>query len=252
MIGTSVSLWGTQLLSLSFALLLSTAIGFERQLKSKSAGMRTHALVGTGAALFMVVSKFGFDDVLVKDLVRLDPSRVAAQIVSGIGFIGAGLVFVRRNKVRGLTTAASIWLTAGVGTAAGAGLIIPAVFVTLTHFLVVFLYPFVVSRTRLGNLNDHTIHVRYLDGVGALRVIMLTCTELGFAIMGFTTQAGDNRTLNRVLGETPTDDDGATDAGEVTVEVELEINGTTPISVLIHRLGSLTGVRGLSIDDDAE
>ncbi|WP_230854933.1 MgtC/SapB family protein [Arthrobacter terrae] len=252
MIGSSAALWGTQLLSLSFALLLSTAIGFERQLKSKSAGMRTHALVGTGAALFMVVSKFGFDDVLVKDLVRLDPSRVAAQIVSGIGFIGAGLVFVRRNKVRGLTTAASIWLTAGVGTAAGAGLIIPAVFVTLAHFLVVFLYPFIVSRTRLGNLNEHVIHVTYLDGIGALRVIMLTCTELGFAIMGFTTRAGEDSTLSRVLGKTPTADDGTTDAGDVTVEVELEINGTTPISVLTHRLGSVAGVRGLSIDDDAE
>ncbi|HSU71258.1 MAG TPA: MgtC/SapB family protein [Micrococcaceae bacterium] len=251
MIGASVSLWGIQLFGLFVALLLSTAIGVERQLKSKSAGMRTHALVGTGAALFMVISKYGFDDVLLTNLVRLDPSRVAAQIVSGIGFIGAGLVFVRRNKVRGLTTAASIWLTAAVGTAAGGGLIIPAVFVTMAHFLVVYLYPFIVQRTRLGQLNEHTIQVRYVDGVGALRGIMLTCTELGFAIQGFTTRHGEDETLHGVLGET-TSTAAIADGQETTVEVELELNGTSPVNLLAHRLAEMDGVRGLSIDDQPE
>ena len=93
-----------QLLCLTAAFILSTAVGLERQVRQKSAGMRTHTLVGLGAALFMVISKFGFDDVLAADLIRLDPSRMAAQIVSGIGFIGAGVVFTRRNRVRGLTT----------------------------------------------------------------------------------------------------------------------------------------------------
>ena len=249
MLGTSWTLWGVQLFGLFVALLLSTAIGFERQLKSKSAGMRTHALVGTGAALFMVISKYGFDDVLLKDLVRLDPSRVAAQIVSGIGFIGAGLVFVRRNKVRGLTTAASIWLTAAVGTAAGGGLIIPAVFVTLAHFLVVFLYPVIVRRTRLGQVNEHTVQVRYVDGVGALRGIMLTCTELGFAIEGFTMRSGGDETLHGVLGETA---NNVVEGGETTVEVELELNGRTPVNLLAHRLAEMDGVRGLSVDDQPE
>jgi putative Mg2+ transporter-C (MgtC) family protein len=82
--------WWQMLLYLAVAVVLSTAIGTERQLKNKSAGMRTHSLVGLGAALFMVVSKYGFNDVLAVDLIRLDPSRVAAQTVSGIGFIGAG------------------------------------------------------------------------------------------------------------------------------------------------------------------
>lgn len=251
MIGSSLTLWGTQVLGLFLALILSTAIGFERQLKSKSAGMRTHALVGTGAALFMVISKYGFDDVLVKDLVRLDPSRVAAQIVSGIGFIGAGLVFVRRNQVRGLTTAASIWLTAAVGTAAGAGLVVPAVFVTLAHFLVVYLYPYIVQRTRLGRLNEHTIQVRYLDGTGALRRIMLSCTELGFAIQGFTTRHGEQETLHGVLGDKSSDAVLA-QAEEIIVEVELELNGTTPISQLANRLAEIDAVRGLSVDDQPE
>ena len=109
MIFSADTQWWQMCLALAAALVLSTAIGFERQSKNKSAGMRTHAMVGLGAALFMVVSKYGFSDVLAVDLVRLDPSRLAAQVVSGIGFIGAGLVFVRRNQVRGLTTAASIW-----------------------------------------------------------------------------------------------------------------------------------------------
>ncbi len=81
--------------------------------RSKSAGLRTHALVGLGAATFMLVSKFGFDDLLGTTSVSIDPTRVAAQIVSGIGLLGAGLIFVRRDVVRGLTTASSVWLARG-------------------------------------------------------------------------------------------------------------------------------------------
>ena len=107
---------------LGLGLALSAVIGLEREIRQKSAGLRTHSLAGVGAALFMLVSKYGFSDVLRSNLVVVDPSRVAAQIVSGIGFLGAGLIFVRRDSVRGLTTAASIWVTAAVGAAAGAGL----------------------------------------------------------------------------------------------------------------------------------
>ncbi|WP_347562664.1 MgtC/SapB family protein [Clostridium sp. HBUAS56010] len=91
-------------------------IGYERKSRYKGAGMRTHAIVAMGAALMMVVSKYGF-----QDLPDFDPSRVAAQIVSGIGFLGAGVIFVKNNSVSGLTTAAGIWATAGVGMAIGAG-----------------------------------------------------------------------------------------------------------------------------------
>src|ERR1700754_2395792 len=127
----------SQLSLLGLALVLSAAIGLERELRQKSAGLRTHTLVGFAAALIMLVSKYGFTDVLGEHVV-LDPSRVAAQIVSGIGFIGGGLIFVRRDAVRGLTTAAVIWLTAAVGMAAGAGLPVLALVVTAGHFVVVF------------------------------------------------------------------------------------------------------------------
>jgi putative Mg2+ transporter-C (MgtC) family protein len=257
MIG-SLSDWETQSACLAVALVLSTAIGFERQLKSKSAGMRTHALVGLGAALFMIISKYGFNDVLTLSLVRVDPSRVAAQVVSGIGFIGAGLVFVRRNKVRGLTTAASIWLVAAVGSAAGAGLTVPAVFVTLCHFLVVYLYPFIVRHTRLGHLADHTLHVQYLPRAGALRLILLTCTQLGFAVLGFTTsnreepvssRRGDGA-LGATLGGNAAESFDA--EAESIVEVELELNGTTPVHLLVQRLSGIDHVSGVTLDDEPE
>src|SRR6202453_4995774 len=119
-----------QAAELGLALVLSAAIGLEREVRQKNAGLRTHTLVGVGAALFMLISKYGFTDVLEPGLVVLDPSRMAAQIVSGVGFLGAGLIFVRRDSVRGLTTAAGIWVTAAVGCAAGAGLLVLAAFVT--------------------------------------------------------------------------------------------------------------------------
>lgn len=106
---------------LGLGLLLSAVIGLEREVRQKSAGLRTHTLAGVGAALFMLVSKYGFSDVLRTGQVVVDPSRVAAQVVTGSGFLGAGLIFVRRDSVHGLTTAASVWVTAAVGAAAGAG-----------------------------------------------------------------------------------------------------------------------------------
>src|ERR1700754_1569420 len=130
----------SQLSLLGLALVLSAAIGLERELRQKSAGLRPHTLVGFAAALIMLVSKYGFADVL-GDHVILDPSRVAAQIVSGIGFIGGGLVFVRGDAVRGLATAAVVWVTAAIGMACGAGLAILALAVTAAHFVVVFVYP---------------------------------------------------------------------------------------------------------------
>lgn len=208
--------------------------------------MRTHSLVGLGAALFMVVSKYGFNDVLAVDLIRLNPSRVAAQTVSGIGFIGAGLVFARRNKVRGLTTAASVWLTAAVGTAAGAGLIGLALFVTLAHFLVVAV-PVIIRKTSLGDLQVDYLKVRYLDGTGALRQLLLACTQNGFQVQGFNINRGGERlggVVTRVL-----QGDFVEGVEERHVEVELEIEGSMPISELITQMSQITSVASIMADD---
>ncbi|MGO4536757.1 MgtC/SapB family protein [Leifsonia sp. 2MCAF36] len=128
----------TQLLLLLLAFALSAVIGVERERRLKSAGLRTHILVGLGSALFTLVSAYGFADL---GLTATDPSRIAAQVVTGIGFLGAGVIFVNRGNVVGLTTAASIWVTAAIGMACGAGLPIIAVVGTALHLVAVGTLP---------------------------------------------------------------------------------------------------------------
>jgi putative Mg2+ transporter-C (MgtC) family protein len=107
---------------LAAAAVLGSLIGFERERLLWAAGIRTHMLVAVGACLLMIVSAYGFQSAIQAPHVILDPSRVAAQVVSGIGFLGAGAILLRGQVVRGLTTAASIWAVAAVGLAAGGGL----------------------------------------------------------------------------------------------------------------------------------
>jgi putative Mg2+ transporter-C (MgtC) family protein len=131
--------WADVCLRLVVAGGLGAAIGFEREYREQEAGLRTHMLVAMGSALFTIVSAFGFHDVLAHSgpsvLTRLDPSRVAAQVVSGIGFLGAGAIIRNGFAVRGLTTAASLWLVAAIGMAAGASLYSGAIVATaLTLF----------------------------------------------------------------------------------------------------------------------
>lgn len=109
------------LISIFISVILGFLIGYERKLRFKEAGIRTHTIVCAGSALIMVVSKYGFGD-----SIEADASRVAAQIVSGIGFLGAGIIIYRKHEIHGLTTAAGVWATSGVGMAAGAGLYIVA------------------------------------------------------------------------------------------------------------------------------
>lgn len=118
-------------LRLVVAGILGVLIGLEREYRAKEAGYRTHFLVAVGSALLMIVSQHGFDGMLGKEGVGLDPSRIAAQIVTGIGFIGAGTIILNRQIVRGLTTAAGIWATAGIGMCAGAGMYALAISATV-------------------------------------------------------------------------------------------------------------------------
>ncbi len=116
---------------LLMAAALGSVIGFERERLSWAAGLRTHMLVCVGACLVMIVSAFGFSDILGTPNVNLDPSRMAAQVVSGIGFLGAGSILLRGEVIRGLTTAASLWAVAGIGLAVGGGLYVAAVAATI-------------------------------------------------------------------------------------------------------------------------
>ncbi|EAE7349565.1 MgtC/SapB family protein [Listeria monocytogenes] len=110
------------ILRLVVAGLLGAIIGLDREIRAKEVGFRTHFLVSLGSALIMIVSQYGFSEIATMQNVSFDPSRVAAQVVSGIGFIGAGTIIIQKKFVRGLTTAAGLWATAGIGLAIGAGM----------------------------------------------------------------------------------------------------------------------------------
>ncbi|TNC12879.1 MgtC/SapB family protein [Methylobacterium terricola] len=116
---------------LALAALLGSVVGLERERLLWAAGLRTHMLVCVGACLIMIVSAFGFSDAMGATGVVLDPSRLAAQVVSGIGFLGAGTILLRGEVVRGLTTAASLWAVAAVGLAVGGGLYVAALATTV-------------------------------------------------------------------------------------------------------------------------
>ncbi|MCT9090274.1 MgtC/SapB family protein [Streptomyces sp. ASQP_92] len=166
------------------AFLLSAAIGLEREIRQKAAGLRTYTTVGVGAALFTLVSKYGFGDVLHAGTVELDPSRVAAQIVSGVGFIGAGVIFVHRGSVQGLTTAATIWLTAAVGAAAAAGLPLLAVLATAAYFLAAYLVRPLVHRLPAMRAVASTFRIAYEQRPGLLQELMKQCERGGFTVVG--------------------------------------------------------------------
>lgn len=172
---------------LALAFGLSSLIGIEREWRQKAAGLRTHTLVGVGAALFLLVSKYGFSDIVGKD-VTLDPSRVAAQIVSGIGFIGGGLIFVRGDAVRGLTTAAAVWVTAAIGMAAGAGLAILALATTAGYFIASLGYTALEARLPRSRFMTFRLRVLYEDGRGILREVLSESTRLGYSIAKLDTQ----------------------------------------------------------------
>ena len=134
------------ILRIFVAALLGGAIGLEREYRDKSAGFRTHFLVALGSALFMVVSAYGFEGALVTENHRLDVSRIAAQVVSGIGFIGAGMIIFQKNAIRGLTTAAGVWVTAAIGLTCGAGMYVLALSSTFMVLLGLEAFNFFLRR----------------------------------------------------------------------------------------------------------
>lgn len=122
----------TLVVRLLVATILGALIGLEREYHAKEAGVRTHLLVALGSCLFMILSIYGFDAFLDHDNVSYDPSRIASQVVTGIGFIGAGTIILHKQAVRGLTTAAGVWVTAAIGLACGNGMYILAIVTTAT------------------------------------------------------------------------------------------------------------------------
>ncbi|SEB94814.1 putative Mg2+ transporter-C (MgtC) family protein [Paramicrobacterium humi] len=190
----------TQVVLLCIAFVLSAIVGLERQRQLKSAGLRTHTIVGLGAAVFTLVSAYGFDNVLGSE-VQLDPSRIAAQIVSGIGFLGAGVIFVRQNVVNGLTTAASIWVTAAIGMACGAGMPVVAALATALYLVAVTALSLVSKKLPAAHTGVRYV-VRYRNSRGALRRILAEATRLGYEISlgdSHKTESGDGDVIEMQL-----------------------------------------------------
>ncbi len=166
--------WYDALGRLALAAALGAAIGLEREFREREAGLRTHLLVSVGSALFTIVSAFGFHDVLTHDpqvVVRLDPSRIAAQIVSGIGFLGAGAIIRQGLSIRGLTTAATLWVVAAIGMSAGAGFFSVAVITTLIALAALWPLRYVAYRAieRVKPEEDRvTVELRPGEPIAAL------------------------------------------------------------------------------------
>jgi putative Mg2+ transporter-C (MgtC) family protein len=213
---------------IGLALVLSASIGLDRELRQKSAGLRTYTLVGLGSALFMLISKYGFFDVIGRDVV-LDPSRVAAQIVSGIGFIGAGLIFVRQDAVRGLTTAAGVWLVAAVGAAAGASLPVLAIAGTVAYFITVHVLAPLAQRLPASPYAPSAVRVVYEDGRGILRKVLEACTSRDFKVADVSVDRGE-------------------DPGQY-VAVSLEVHGRGSVASLAADLNEIDGVHAVHAGD---
>jgi putative Mg2+ transporter-C (MgtC) family protein len=189
----------------------------------------------------MLVSKYGFDDVLETGRVILDPSRVAAQIVTGVGFLGAGLIFVRRDSVRGLTSVASIWVTAAIGAAAGAGLPVLATAAPGIYFVVALVFPEVTRRLPRSSTAISVLRVRYPDGRGILRQLLQVATSQGFAIDELSTDAHRQRP-----GPDWVDDDGREGR---TVEVTMQVHGPASVNDLAAALSELEDVDAVVAGD---
>lgn len=217
------------LLRLALAALFGSIIGIERERLAWAAGLRTHMLVCLGAALIMIVSAFGFADVLGTEHVVLDPSRIAAQVVSGIGFLGAGTILLRRDVIRGLTTAASLWTVAAVGLAVGGGLYLAAASATVLILLILAaIKP--LERRLWSARQPRTLMLVIERGAVSL-------ATLETALMRSTVEL---KQLRIEHGETSEEDE---------IRVVLSRTSTPTLLKVIEQLRAVPGVRAITVSE---
>lgn len=223
------ALLGTETLRVLAAALLCGLIGLERQFRHKNAGVRTHSLVGMGACLFTIV---GMDPRVISVAPSaVDTTRIAAQVVSGIGFLGAGVIFVNRDAVRGMTTAAGIWLSAAVGMACGAGLALLGAATAVLYLAIVLGVGPLLHTLPTG---DRRMLVRliYVDKSGTLRQVLTAATEMGFLSSVISTR--------QRRGSDPP-----------TVEVVIRFTGDPPLRDLVAELSEIQGVQSAVVFEDS-
>lgn len=216
-----------EVIRLLVSAVLGGLIGIERERLERGAGLRTHALVATASALFTIISAYGFQDVVIPNrTVAVDPSRIAAQVVSGIGFLGAGLIILRRNTVYGLTTAASVWAVAAIGMACGAGMLIPAA-VTTGIFLVILMALKPVEQRLFAHKRVAPVKIRLRRQEGQIAAIeaAVRASSLELRQLAFKSNAQP-------------------DEGVVTLE--LQGGNTERVAELAERLQAIPGVKEIA------
>ncbi len=217
------------ILRLFAAAIMGGAIGLERGYRAKEAGFRTHFLVALGSALFMIISQFGFMDILHHQgiNVRLDPSRVAAQVVSGIGFIGAGTIIFQKHVVKGLTTAAGLWVTAAIGMTCGSGLYTLAITATVMVLICLEVLNYVLQHFGTRNVAI-TFSSPSLDFV---RQVLDRFRHDGMGIDSYNMREEDN-----------------TDHPHYTVSIEVKVRRDKYESRILGIMEELDGVKIESIE----
>lgn len=213
-----------QVISLVAAFVLCTLLGVERHYHQKDAGVKTHVLVGVGSCIFTMVSMYGFSSVLSAE-VHLDPSRVAAGVVSGIGFLGAGVIFANNDNVRGLTTAATVWVSAAIGMACGSNMIAIAAIALGLHYMAIFLLGPLANMLPSSHANLHTV-IEYDSHKGILGRIMVTATKLGYTASVMSTE-----TIRTEEGE--------------GMRVVIKFEGHYPQDDLVEQLRLMSGVNAV-------
>lgn len=193
-----MEIW-TYLGPLGLALLLGLAVGAEREWQGKPAGMRTHGLIAVGTCLFVLAGRYGFPEIIA-GTPGVDPARIAAQVVTGIGFLGAGVIFFHRNIVHGMTTAASIWSTTAIAVACGAGMYWAGVAVAVAQLGVVAGLAPVEEIIARHAKHTGRLELRYTAS-SALAAALAKCTDLGFKVTEVDGEDGDGfeRTTTFVL-----------------------------------------------------
>jgi len=208
---------------------LGSVIGFERERLSWAAGLRTHMLVCVGSTLIMIVSAFGFADILGHSNVTLDPSRVAAQVVSGIGFLGAGSILLRGEVIRGLTTAASLWSVAAIGLAVGGGMYVASIASTIIILII------------LAGIKP--LEQRYIVAKQERRMqLVVDHGALNLHVLSSTLGSGGSRIKQFVVQ--PSDGDKALDE----VHITLAKVSPTQYSAIRERLKATPGVHEVHED----
>ncbi|BDG59392.1 MgtC/SapB family protein [Caldinitratiruptor microaerophilus] len=221
--------FGRTLLPLGLAGLLGGLVGFEREVAGRPAGLRTHVLVAIGSALVMQVSLLMFDLVLARGQGQADPGRIAAQVVSGIGFLGAGTILREGLTIRGLTTAASLWVVAGIGLAVGTGrMYLQATAASL--LILATLYGLSRLEKRFIRTGEESLVVHVTDTPGRLGAVASAVGQVGANI----------RSVRLEEGETP---------GTVAIRLRVHLPWGRRPEELVARLMDIEGVRQVSEEE---